>query len=233
MPDNVKTVFVDQEVAPQVLSIIDEARKYVIMVTPYLGLWGHVRYAIERALKRNVEIKFFLRSDFEVLGGDDVQWLSAKGVEIQTVERLHAKIFLNEQNILVTSMNLVSSSSQNSLEVGIVITDPREQQILRHYVSESLQAMSIPIGDLIQSQTPKYSASNRAYSIGTMAGHCIRCGRPVELDMNRPLCEVCYDEWAEWQNADYPERICHICGEPSAVSYARPLCAICYHQTFR
>lgn len=232
MPADVKTVFIDQEVAPQVLSVIDEATKYVIVVTPYLKLWGHARYAIERALKRGVDVKFLLRADFDDLGGESVQWLSSIGVKIQVVERLHAKIFLNEERIIVTSMNLHSSSSQDSLEVALLITNSREQQILRHYVFESLQGMATGIENLILSQTPKHSASTKVSGVGTV-GYCIRCGISVGLDINHPLCDGCYDKWAEWENEDYPEEMCHICGQPSDVSYAKPLCTACYHQTFR
>lgn len=47
MPENAKTVFVDQEVTSLILSVFDEANEYVVAVTPYLELWGHARTAIE------------------------------------------------------------------------------------------------------------------------------------------------------------------------------------------
>ena len=231
MPESVKTVFVDQEVTPQVLSIFEEAAKYAVAVTPYLKLWGHARFAIERALKRDVEVRFFLRADSDGLGEESTQWLSAKGVRIQTVVGLHAKIFLNEQKIIVTSMNLHSSSSQNSLEVAMLVTDPHQQHVIRHYVSETLQGIATPLAKPIQSQTPTHSAPRKVLGTSVALGHCIRCDMPVELDPSHPLCDRCYDEWAEWRNMDYPERICHTCGRPAGVSYARPLCPACYQRS--
>ena len=60
------------------------------------------------------------------------------------------------------------------------------------------------------------------------AGSCIRCNALVQYDLDRPLCENCYREWAQWANPEYPESYCHKCSKERATSYARPLCRSCY-----
>lgn len=39
---------------------------------------------------------------------------------------LHAKIYMNEVSVLVSSMNLLRSSSRDSLEIAIAVTQPEE-----------------------------------------------------------------------------------------------------------
>lgn len=112
----------------------------------------------------------------------------ANDVKIQSVERLHSKIFLNEQKIIVTSMNLLRSSSEASLEVAIVITNPSEQEILRDYVSKSLGSIASPIPNNFTWTIPSGTS--------VALGHCIRCGRNLLLDHYHPLCDGCYAEWA-------------------------------------
>src|SRR2546425_1141388 len=54
-------VFLDEEVEPQVLSMIQNATKHVTFVTPYLSLWGHLVTAIDKAISRGVGISFIIR----------------------------------------------------------------------------------------------------------------------------------------------------------------------------
>jgi hypothetical protein len=60
------------------------------------------------------------------------------------------------------------------------------------------------------------------------AGYCIRCGEMVGHDVDYPLCDECYPEWAVYRNLEYVERFCHTCGGRSRTSYARPECSECY-----
>ncbi len=234
MPDTTKTVFFDQQVGSQIITLFDESRKYLLVVTPYIDLWGHAKLAIERAIKRGVDVKFMLRADPESLARgsarESVAFLLANNVKVLAVERLHAKIYLNESKIIVASMNLHSSSDQGSLEVGVLITRSDEQQVIKRYIKENLEGIAAPLVDFTWAQAPIQSASRQTGSVGVQRGHCIRCGRPVGLDPGHPLCDGCYDVWAEWKDIDYREQVCHSCGRPAEVSYAKPLCWDCYQR---
>ena len=60
------------------------------------------------------------------------------------------------------------------------------------------------------------------------SGFCIRCGKEMELNPNKPLCSKCYPIWAKYSDPDYPEKYCHICGKESEQTYAKPVCYTCY-----
>ena len=67
----------------------------------------------------------------------------------------------------------------------------------------------------------------------TGRGYCIRCGRVIRENPNKPLCEDCYSIWAEYSNPYYPENFCHICRKGSNRSYSKPVCHKCYKKYFK
>jgi len=60
------------------------------------------------------------------------------------------------------------------------------------------------------------------------SGCCIRCKKPLELNLDKPLCSDCYREWKAFSNPDYTEKYCHSCGKPNKGSILKPLCFTCY-----
>ena len=82
MDESQKSVFVDDEVASQVLAIVREARKNVIIVTPYLKLWVHAKEAIALAVKRRVDVAVITRLEPGILESEDIIWLKNNGVKV-------------------------------------------------------------------------------------------------------------------------------------------------------
>jgi hypothetical protein len=235
MAESLKTVFVDDEVASKVLDIIRDAQKYVILVTPFLGLWGHAQDAIRLAVNRGIKVTAIIRHEGGTIDNgavDDVTWFLNSGVEVLAAEYLHAKIYLNEHAVVVSSMNLTEFSTKNSLEIALQVQDKGPQQLIRDYVSKTLMPLAInlraglaePPRSPVRGPAPVYAAPSGA------AGVCIRCQRPIALDASRPLCPVCYEVWAAYRNEDFSEQFCHVCGQPSDTCYARPLCRDCYRR---
>ena len=223
MAQSERSVYVDSEIVSQITSLIQEAQKEIMIVTPYLQLmdWGHVKRNIELAIKRGAKIKFLIRDDEKVLNQEDVDWLLDQKVVVYSVERLHAKIYMNEKSILVSSMNLNQSSANNSLEIALLVRNRDDAVLVRHYVQETLMKVAVPV-DLGDTEP-----------VEDDEGFCLRCRAIVLLDPVRPLCEDCYREWSRWGNEDYEEKYCHLCGEPRPTSYARPLCRSCYGRAVR
>lgn len=235
MAESPKTVFVDDEVASQVLDIIREAQKYVIIVTPYLKLWGHAQDAIRLAVNKGIKVTAIIRHEGGTIdngGIDDVTWFLNSGVEVLAAEYLHAKIYLNEHAVVVSSMNLTEFSTKNSLEIALQVRDKGPQQLIRDYVGKTLMPLAInlraglaePPRSPIRGSTPAHASPSG------VAGVCIRCQRPIGLDASRPLCPMCYEVWAAYRNEEYEEEFCHACGTASDVTYARPLCRNCYQK---
>lgn len=210
------TVFMDDSVMPQVMHIMDAAREYAIFVTPYLDLWNHLQNAIDKAVDKGVKVSFILRSNNDQRKEDDVNWLIQHRVRVYEVPDLHAKIYLNESSVLISSMNITEHSTTNSLEFAMIVRNKNSAKEFRDYVSQ-LRKRAKPIES---SRSEKREIQE--------TGKCIRCAREISYDSDRPLCEKCYASWAKYGDTEYPEEYCHSCGKPSTVTYGRPLCPSCF-----
>lgn len=233
MPEPDKTIFVDEDIASQILSLFRLSRRYVVVATPYLDLWGHLKNAVVEASAQKVELTFVLRDEAGTYKSEDVAWLRAHNVRVRLRERLHAKVYLNESLTFVSSMNLTESSATNSLEIAIRLSGQQEEDV-RNYVFNRLLPSASEIN------VPRIEKAERLTSKGSghhtlearQVGHCVRCGRGMSLNPEKPLCDACYDVWAQWEDGDYPENVCHSCGAPpsasSPITKDRTLCPTCY-----
>ncbi|MBI2166583.1 MAG: phospholipase D family protein [Chloroflexi bacterium] len=226
-----KAVFLEDDVPHRILSVVNEAQRYVVMVTPYLDLWLHAQVAIERAVKRGVDVTLVLREEShrDQTSLQDISWLLVNGVKILAIKGLHAKIYLSEKVVVVSSMNLHESSAKNSLEIALTIRQNEDQHQIREYVSSSLLKTAKPL-EVSAVNNPRMVA--RGSSVISSTGVCIRCRQTLLLDPSKPLCDPCFESWAEWGNEFYSEVFCHSCGKPSNVSKAKPLCTDCFRHVF-
>lgn len=225
MPE--EQVLFDEHIAPKVLEVIDNAKENVVIVTPWVDLWQHAKNSIEKARKNGVQVQFLIRRESGVEDKPDTRWLLDHKVRVSVVERLHAKIYLNEKSVLISSMNLRESSALNSLEVAMLLHDPADEQRVRDYVSAELMRLATPIETGLAGALKSLA---RKVEEATKVGHCIRCGDPTLRDPSKPLCEECYPAWAQYGNREYKEKFCHSCGKQAQVSVARPLCRTCYSE---
>jgi phosphatidylserine/phosphatidylglycerophosphate/cardiolipin synthase-like enzyme len=234
MAESPKTVFVDDAVPSKVLDIIQDARKYVIVVTPFVKIrdWRHAENALDLAVKKGVKVATIVRCKDEKPDWGDIEeviWLQQHGVDVRTAEYLHAKIYLNEREVLVSSMNLHQFSANNSSEIGILVRDKEAEAQVRKYVVQTLMGRAKRLG-VVTAGPARPAATNSARPAQAAAGFCIRCSTPITLNPSKPLCPGHYEVWAAWGNEDYEEEFCHACGQPSDTSYARPLCRDCYQR---
>ena len=245
----------DDQITTRVLDILRNAKRHVTLVSPYNKFWMHLRNEILATVGRGVHVDFVYREEDE--RNEAVEWLEELDVEVHAVENLHAKIYLNESSLLVTSMNLLESSSKNSMEICISIRDKNAQKDVREYVNtlllmakrtdEGKKTATRPANFL--SKTRKHQTVSKGRSgykagahesslesllndlvVATSGGRCIRCEEPIPFDQDRPLCDDCFKSWKRYENWDYEEDYCHRCGADEVTSYDKPLCRPCYDQ---
>ena len=75
---------------------------------------------------------------------------------------------------------------------------------------------------------PNYIVST---SVSKQDGHCIRCGKSITYNPERPLCKDCYAIWNQFGDETYPEKYCHCCGKEAKTSFEKPLCYNCWKKT--
>lgn len=244
--------------------LINEAERRIVLVSPYVRfdkLRSLVRN-IQGALTRGVQVTLIVREKDFSTGKDDV-WASEAlaqlrqaGLLVHELKDLHAKIYFSEKHALLTSLNLLESSFNNSIEIGTWIPagTPEYEAVAAFHKTEILPTatkapalstapISIPAPP---TKTPEPSAPKRPQRASSTresrpppksddiiifeGGHCIRCGDELDFNMDRPLCRDCHGVWKQYGAKDYPEKFCHGCGEPKKTSVARPLCSPCFKE---
>ena len=218
--------------------IVERASRSLVIVTPYFDPWPHLAASLLQKLESKVSVFLLLR------GGEDkaksetaVRPFADRGARVHFLDRLHAKVYVNEQQALLTSMNLIKSS-RDSWEVGTIfdaIADAASYQEivamtrgLFDTVGRTSGGQAAPAPETRPRSTP---SPTRAKAPRQKAvGHCIRCAAKIDQDPEKPFCRDCWASWAEYKNENYPEKFCHTCARPWASSMAKPLCRSCWDQ---
>jgi len=126
-------------IAPSVISgeifkIIDEADEILVLVSPYIKIngWPKLTNRLKAALSRGLDLKVYVRDGQKNLNSiDELQQL---GITPFLIPNLHAKLYFNEKEAVTTSMNLLKSSDQYSLEIGHKVqTDEEYKDIVNYY----------------------------------------------------------------------------------------------------
>lgn len=141
------------EITGKILSLMDDAEKRLIIVSPYNTLadkenrpWKKVTKCLQRAKERNVDISYFARKS------EDHRGLDMLGITPTLIERLHAKMFLNDHYAILTSMNLVQASDEASLDFAAKTETEEEYRQVLDYFEKYIQPK--PLKPL---EKPKYA----------------------------------------------------------------------------
>ena len=99
--------------------------------------------------------------------------------------------------------------------------------VLRYTSSEIRQKLENVVKDIKKTMGIGKSDEDSENKIDE--GSCIRCGTKIPYNVNRPLCDDCYQIWVQFGNIDYIEKFCHKCGKEfnDSISYRQPLCKSC------
>lgn len=93
----------------RIVSLIDNARKFVVMVSPFTNLngWENLKTALIKASERGIDIKYYVR------GGEARKGLEYLNLKVFEVPMLHAKIFFSEKEAMITSFHLLYNEDIN------------------------------------------------------------------------------------------------------------------------
>lgn len=219
----------------EIEDLIKNAGERLILVSPYLKLSKDFKELLAyRNSKDKITTVIFGKQE---LNPDEMKFLQGlRFVILKYNEDLHAKCYVNDDKMVITSLNLYEFSMANNKEMGVLI-DKNEQadaQLFEDafkevdYINQTSQRFELnaPKSNFtkpVENKTAKEkSASSQANKHN---GYCIRTGVEIPFNVEKPLSYEAYKAWNEFGDPDYPEKFCHFTGEPSKgeTSVSRPI----------
>lgn len=208
-------------ISDQLHKLINQSQRNIILISPYLKFSKLLRQALELRVKENIKVLIIYGK--EELQSEQITWLKSlkKSVLVKFCENLHAKCYANEQEAIVTSMNLHEYSQANN---RMHLTKVDDGNAFRNLVKEVNRLIDISkVIDL--SQDSKLDSNH--IDINSL-GLCIHCAKKIPLDIGAPYCKQCYAIWVKYQNSNHKEHFCHSCGKNEKTSLSKPFCYSCY-----
>jgi hypothetical protein len=201
----------DGEVKAKLEEIIINAKDHLYLVSPYLSPGNVLIEKILNKARDGVKVVVVINSN--QLQSFDVhnfyERLLPLGGEMYHHPRLHAKLYLNEKECMVSSLNLLTSSFDNSFEVGTVSDDKYTRKEVVTYIKNTLLASDL---------TGKVCKE----SFQITHGFCIRTRQRIAYN---PLRPIEYNEYRSNTNSSNAKgQYCHVCGEKAETSLDTPFC---------
>lgn len=205
--------------------LIRNAGERLILVSPYLKISKDFKELLTyRNSKDKITTIIFGKQE---LNPDEMNFLlGLRFVNLKYNESLHAKCYLNDDKMIITSLNLYEFSMANNKEMGVLIdkNDEADKQLFEdalkevEYIKETSQKFELNIIKPVapkqnEQRTNKEKTSSSAS--GKKKGYCIRTGMEIPFNLERPLSYEAYKKWNEYADPDYSEKFCHFSGEAS------------------
>jgi len=211
--------------------MIDNAKKFLILVSPYLKVNSRIKELLFE--KDKAGIKIFIIYGKEELKPYEWQWLqSLSNTHIKYCKNLHAKCYISEGGAIVTSMNLYDFSEINNKEMGILILNENADRALYSHVSKEVRRLienseEIALNAVEDKNDIEHPKEPKKQERSKCNGFCIACGKELELNLRKPYCLACYRQ-RDFHKQTYIESYCHLCGREYKTSLAKTLCRECY-----
>ncbi|MFZ6052503.1 phospholipase D family protein [Halocola ammonii] len=218
-----------KRIAYHLEDIIIEAKKKLVLVSPYLKLSEAFLERLIDADSNNIDIKIVYGKD-ELKSAERNKLSKLKNLELYFCKNLHAKCYLNEFEMVITSMNFYDYSEMNNREMGIYLTRKDDTELFMRTAKEVKSILNSSSLKTLKS-TAKKSSTQKTQKFTLKKkfneGHCIRCLISIPFNEYQPLCPGCYDIWSYFENENYREDYCHRCGKQRETTKKRPFCYDC------
>lgn len=214
--------------------LIKDAEEKLILISPYLKLSKDFKELLTfRNSKNKITTVIFGKQE---LKPDEMKFLeSLRFVILKFHEDLHAKCYVNDRQMIITSLNLYEFSMANNKEMGVLIDldDENDKSLYEDafkeidYIDNTSQNFEFSVTNRTESKSSK-NKSNGTHKPVDREGHCIRCDKTIKLNPLVPYCKDCYNIWKKYEDEAYQENHCHICGKDETTTISKPTCYSCY-----
>lgn len=130
------------EIGAKISTLIAESENKFYAVTAFINLsaWKKILINLQKAKKRGVEIKFFYRE----IRNEDYQILKNIGIDLYEIKGLHTKLYFNENEMIVSSMNFYEYSDLHSIDIAIKYSDAENYGKLFLYFQKYILSTTYP-----------------------------------------------------------------------------------------
>ncbi len=240
--------------ASEIEKIINNAQKSLVLISPFIKIPDSLFQNLIAADQRNVRITLIYgKNNLEPQTREQFQKL--KNFRLCFLENLHAKCYFNEQDMVISSLNLYDFSEQNNREMSVLISRSTDEEVFNDAYKEARimlslakihnprqKAQELPSNHFSNKQNAPREEKTSISSIlfkdithvfsrtfDTEKGHCIACNRQIEYNEDRPFCPDCYKN--TWKRNGNSKHYCHACGKESPTTLNKPLCRSCWEET--
>ena len=180
--------------------LIKNTKDRLVLISPYLQFHHRVKDHLENLNVQKKDIRIIYREN--KLQVAESNWLESQiGIRTSLCSTLHAKCYLNENEAIVTSMNLYSFSQQNNDEMGIYITKEEDTDLYNDIYNEVQRLLTISEEirvsvKKVNSKVENITKSNKSYKMVTTS----------ELSKLTGLSSRVVNNWFAKKNFMYKEK---------------------------
>lgn len=119
------------EIGSKISTLVIESNTKFVAVSPYIELssWKKILINLEKAVSRGVSIEVYYReikdADFKIMKG--------LGIKLFKIKGLHTKLYFNDNEAIVSSMNLYEFSDLHSIDIAILYREKEHYNKLFDY----------------------------------------------------------------------------------------------------
>lgn len=216
--------------------LIKGTKDRLILISPYLQFTDRIKEHLSNLNIQKRDIRIVYREN--KLQMDENNWLESQiGVRTSICKNLHAKCYINENEAIITSMNLYEFSQMNNNEMGIYITKAQDPELYNDTLQEVQRLLTISeeIRVTVKKVTADTPAKTEKKSIevkpstekstNKQTGYCIRTGAQIPFDIEKPMSYEAFKSWNKYGDTEYAEKFCHFSGESSngQTSVSKPI----------
>lgn len=220
-----------RKTASELEDLIKSAGEKLILISPYLKLSRDIRELLDFRTKNGKTTTIIFRKH-ELIPDELNFFRSLCHVELFYNEDLHAKCYLSDEKMIITSLNLYEYSMNNNKEMGVLIdkNDPADFQIYAdalnevNFIRTGSQRFEFD-AQTVANKTAEPSKNGKSVGRKKTNGFCIRTGVEIPFNVEKPFSLEAYKIWSEYSDPTYPEKFCHFSGELSKgeTSYSKPI----------
>ncbi len=218
--------------------LIREAQEKLVLISPYLRLSKDFKELLTyRNSKDKITTIIFGKQD---LNPNELKFFEGlRFVILKYNQDLHAKCYLNDNKMIITSLNLYEFSMANNKEMGVLIdlSDESDKVLFEDALKEidyiDGTSEKFEFNTIVEQDKETTSPARKKDRPTTKFknkgnGHCIRCNISIKLNPLVPYCKDCYRIWNKYKDDQFLENHCHICGTEKETTMLKPTCYPCY-----